>query len=99
MPESIGPGKSYFQVELAGEVYDSPHFSVLSEFYGGRLFTVVTDIWAESIQQPSAVSSPRPPAISTAQELKATMPLIEFVTHTIVMSIPSSCEFHYVPIQ
>ena len=99
MPESVSAGKSYFQVELVGEVYDSPHFSVLGQFIGRRVCTVVTDTYTESIRQPAAISNSRPPAIDSVQELKVTTPLMELVTQTIVMPIPSSCEFHYVPIQ
>ena len=99
VPESFNAGKSYFQVELAGEAYDSPHFSVLGQLNGRRFYTVLNDISTGSIREPDAVSDSRPPTTDTAEELKVTTPLVEFVTQTIVMPVPSSCEFHYVPIQ
>ena len=99
VPESFNAGKSYFQVELAGEVYDSPHFSVLGQFNGRSFYTVVTDICTESIREPDAVSYSRPHATGTAEELKETTPLTEFVTQTIAIPVPSSCEFPYVPIR
>lgn len=99
VPESVSAGKSYFQVELEGEVHDSPHFSVLGQSNGRGFYSVVTDISTESIRQPDAVSNSHPPATSAAQEPKTTTTLIEFVTQTIVTPIPNLCEFHYVPIQ
>lgn len=99
VPESVNAGKSYFQVELEGEVHDSPRFSVLGQTNGRRFYTVVTDVFTESIRQPDAVSNSRPPATGVAQELTATTTRIEFVTQTIVTPVPDLCEFYYVPIQ
>ena len=41
VPESVGAGTSYFQVELAGEVHDSPHFSVLGQSNGRRFIRLL----------------------------------------------------------
>ena len=72
---------------------------MLGQLNGRRFYTVVNNISTESIREPGAVSDYRPPTTGTAEELKVTTPLVEFVTQTIVMPVPSSCEFHYVPIQ
>ncbi len=99
VPESVSAGKSYFQVELEGEIHDSPQFSVLGQSKGRMFYTVVTDIFTESIPQHDAVSNSRPPATGVAQELTATTTRIEFVTQTIVTPVPDLGEFHYVPIR
>ena len=41
VPESVGAGTSYFQVELGGEVHDSPHFSVLGQSNGRRFIRLL----------------------------------------------------------
>jgi hypothetical protein len=98
VPESVNPGKSYFQVELAGEVYDSPYFSVVGEFDERGLCEVGVDMCTETVGEPGAAPNPRRPTASDAQALEATTPPIELVTQTIVLPVSSSSEFHCDPI-